>query len=629
MKKKCVSNIGGQAIIEGVMMRGPSSMAMAVRNSEGEITVESKRIIQSESRKRVSKVPIIRGIVSFFESFVSGIKITTRSAEVFGDEIQSEPSKFEKWMQKHFKMDLTNVAIAISTFLGIVLAVALFVIIPQVIALAIFQGAHLLEVDFSKGVWNAFQTSTISLGFGWNVLYELIRGVARIVIFISYILLISLQKDVKRLFQYHGAEHKVISCFENGKELTVENAKEMTRQHDRCGTTFMFIVVIFSILFFTVVPVSMISVGNGVLTFIVQFLIRLCLIPILAGISYELLKLFAKYDNVFTKICKAPGLWLQKITTREPDDSMLEVSLTAFKEVMELEKNPEYETKSFNISLSVQKAVDTISKIVNKDDINIAKAEAELILMSICKADKKSDLYDGRRITFDQMKYAKLIANNRMTGAPLQYVIGQTNFYGYDFKTDARALIPRMDSEILAKTAIDIIKTIENPVVLDLCTGSGCLGITIQKETNCTMFASDVSIDALHLAKENANALGANVEFKDGSLFMPFVGQKFDVIVCNPPYIPTSDINQLDPEVKNYEPKIALDGGQDGLDFYRDIIQSLKSHLNLNGYIIFEVGYNQADDVKKLLGNSYIISSKYDLNNPPIERVIIGQLTSL
>ena len=622
MKKKNVCGIGGQAVLEGVMMRGRTSMATAVRDSDGKIVIESTRLNQSESRKKISKIPIIRGIVSFFESFVTGMKITMRSSEVFGDESSEAPSKFEKWLAKTFKVDIMNVVLAVGGVLGVLLAVALFVIVPQVVALAIYSGAGILEVNFDHGVWNAFKTSTDGLNFGWHVLYEVIRGFTRIIIFVGYIALVRLMKEIRRLFMYHGAEHKTISCYESELPLTVENVKKMSTKHDRCGTTFMFIVMIFSMLFFTVVPVSMINVGNGFLTFLVQLVIRLALIPVVAGVSYELLKLFARYDNVFTRIGKAPGLWLQKLTTSEPDDQMIEVAIAAFNEVLALDADPQMATKTFTTFTTVEKAVAVVTNKLGEEK----KHEAELIVMFVLGAKTKSELYDGRRIPKEQLKTCVKYAENRLTGAPLQYVLGEACFYGYDFKADTRALIPRFDTELLVEQTIEEGKKKEKPEILDLCTGSGCIAVSVKKNIDCEMFASDISGDALTLAKENAERNGVKVEFKQGSLYMPFRKKRFDIIVSNPPYIPSDDINKLDEEVKDYEPRLALDGGADGLDFYRDIIDKVKKHLKNDGVLLLEVGVGQAEKVKEML-DGFDVRTVKDYNEPPVERVIVATLT--
>lgn len=620
MKKKNVSSIGGQAILEGVMMKGKSSMAMAVRNPDKEIVIESKRLEQSATRKKISKIPIVRGIVSFVESFLSGLQITMRSSEVFGDMSDEAPSKFEKWLAKTFKVDIMNVVLAVGGILGVLFSVALFVLLPQIIALAIFAGSGLLEVNFDNGVWNAFQTSTDSLGFWWNMLYEVIRGFVRILIFISYIALVGRMKEIKRLFMYHGAEHKVISCYEEGLELTVENAKKMSTKHDRCGTTFMFIVMLFSMLFFTVVPVSMITVGNGALTFIVQFLIRVALIPVIAGVSYELLKLFAKYDNIFTRIGKAPGLWLQRLSTKEPEDDMLEVSIAAFTEVMKLEADPEYPTKTFVTYSTVEKVVAILEKTLNN------KTEAEIIVMNVINAKNRTELYDGRRVENEQVKRCKQLAENRLTGTPLQYVLGSTCFYGYDFNTDTRALIPRFDTEIIVEHALKLIKerNLDNVRVLDLCTGSGCIAITVKKEMpSVAVVATDISAEALALAKKNASSLGAEVTFLTGNLFNALKDEaKFDFIISNPPYIPTADLSKLDKEVVEYEPKLALDGGVDGLDFYKKIRESFGNYLKDDGIMLLEIGVNQAEAVMDIF-KGFDCYAVEDYNNPPIKRVIV------
>lgn len=626
MKKKNVCGIGGQAVLEGVMMRGKNSYAIAVRNGEGEIVMESERPKVTDKKKKALKIPVLRGIISFFDAFVSGLKITMRASEVFG-EADEAPSKFEKWLAKTFKIDIMNVVLTVGGVLGIILAIALFVVLPQIAALGIFAGAGLIEVNMDAGVWNAFRTSTTGLGFWWNMLYEVIRGFVRIIVFVGYIALVSLMKDIKRLFMYHGAEHKVISCYEHGLPLTVENAKTMSTKHDRCGTTFLFIVMIVSMLFFTVVPVSMIDVGNGFITFIVQLVIRLALIPVVAGISYEFLKLFAKYDNLFSRACKAPGLWLQRLTTKEPDEKMLEVSIAAFNEVLKLESDPEYPTKKFVTFTTVEKAVAVTEKILGEGK----KHEAELIAMTVTGAERKSDLYDGRRISKQQLEECKKYAKNRLGGAPLQYVLGETCFYGFNIKTDTRALIPRFDTEFLAEEGIKAVKEIYEkkgikPEVLDLCTGSGCVAIAVKKSAECEMYASDVSKEALELAKENAERLGADIKFSSGSLFIPFRKKRFDIILSNPPYIPSGDINGLDKEVKDYEPRLALDGGADGLDYYRDICSSVKKHLKNGGNLILEAGAGQAEKVAEML-EGFETEFISDYNNPPVKRVIKASLT--
>ncbi|MEG1509828.1 MAG: DUF1385 domain-containing protein, partial [Clostridia bacterium] len=305
-KKTNRTNIGGQAVLEGVMMRGSCSMATAVRDDNGKITVESKRFKANAEKSVIYRIPFIRGIFNFLNTMVMGVGILTRSAEVFDGE--AEPSKFEKWFAKTFKVDALSVAMVFAVIIGLAMSVGLFFVLPQVIL-------GLIE-----------KYTAINLP---NIVMNLIDGLIRIVIFVGYILLVSLMKEIKRTFMYHGAEHKTISAYEHGLDLTVENVQKMTTVHDRCGTTFMFIIMVISILVFSLT-------GWGSNRWL-RLLIRLALLPVIAGVSYEILKFLAKFDNWFVKILKAPGLLLQKLTTKQPTDEMVEVAIVAFKTVLAME----------------------------------------------------------------------------------------------------------------------------------------------------------------------------------------------------------------------------------------------------------------------------------------------------
>ncbi|MDO4565681.1 MAG: DUF1385 domain-containing protein [Clostridia bacterium] len=303
------SDIGGQAVMEGVMMKSPKGMALAVRRSDGSIALEYHR--QTKTRKKGSFFtwPIIRGIVAFVESLVGGMKITTRSVELLGEEFSEEPSRFEKWLAKVFGKSVMDIAMAVAIVLAVVLALGLFVFLPQ------------LLVHFIPG-----------LPEGWRSLLE---GVVRLLIFFAYIVGISKIKDIKRVFQYHGAEHKTIACYESDMELTAENAKACTRLHPRCGTNYLFLVMAISILVLSVASVLLSMAGLPMDNFIVRLLSRLILIPLIAGLSYEVLKGAAKSDNLVCRIVRAPGLALQRLTTKEPDEDMLEVAIASFKLAME------------------------------------------------------------------------------------------------------------------------------------------------------------------------------------------------------------------------------------------------------------------------------------------------------
>lgn len=303
-------SIGGQAVIEGVMMRGKSIYCMAVRNvSTKEISVEKNKFKSLSNRSKFLKLPFIRGIVSFVDSLVLGMKIIMRSATLAGlDEgEQEEKSKLDIWLENKFGEKLTDYIIYFSVFVSIILSIGIFMVLP---------------------VWiSSFFTKIFNVSL-WGI--GVIEGIVRILIFLGYILLISKMKDVQRLFKYHGAEHKTINCFESGDKLTVENVRKHTRLHKRCGTSFLIIVMIVSMIVFMFLRTDNVTL---------RVLSRIILVPLIAGISYEIIKLAGKCDNIFVKIISAPGMALQKVTTKEPEDEMIETAILSLKGVLEEEGN--------------------------------------------------------------------------------------------------------------------------------------------------------------------------------------------------------------------------------------------------------------------------------------------------
>lgn len=300
--------VGGQAVIEGVMMKNEDKIAVAVRKPNGEIEIDKKRMKSWVIDKGLNKIPFLRGGFVLLETMVEGIKSLNFSAQFFDDEEDVEPSKFEKFLEDKFKEKTNDVLIYFSMFIALVFSVLLFILLPT----------------FLGGILKRFTDSVMVLNFA--------EGLVRIGIFLAYVSLISLNKDIKRVFEYHGAEHKSIYCYEEGLDLTVENARGFSTLHPRCGTNFMFIVMIVSMLIYFLFgwPNPLLRVAY-----------RLICIPIVAGISYEIIRIAGKYDNIIVKIISFPGMMLQKITTREPDDEQLEVALCALKAALgeEVEKN--------------------------------------------------------------------------------------------------------------------------------------------------------------------------------------------------------------------------------------------------------------------------------------------------
>lgn len=297
MKKQPV---GGQAVIEGVMMQSKNKRAIAVRKNDGEIIIRKRNIKSWISDKNIDKIPFLRGAFILIETMIEGINSMNFSSEFFLDD-EEEESGFDKLINKLFKDKANDVIIIISLIIGLFFAMLLFVVTPTMIG----------------GLFSRFINSDLIL--------NLIEGFTRICILFIYILLISMNKDIKRVFEYHGAEHKAIYCYENNLDLTVENARKFKTQHPRCGTNFLFIVMFTSIILF-----SFFGWPNP----IIRIVMRIVCVPIVAGISYEIIKLLGKYNNILTKTVAYPGMMLQKLTTKEPDDKQLEVALKALHAVI-------------------------------------------------------------------------------------------------------------------------------------------------------------------------------------------------------------------------------------------------------------------------------------------------------
>ena len=589
--------IGGQAVMEGIMMRGKSSMATAVRDPEGVIQIESERITPPEKKSKFSRLPFVRGVVNFVQSLMDGNRVLMRSADVAMPEEEDEKTqtKADKWLEEKHQTDRQGIFNMIATVMGVVLALVIFIAMPQYLT-------GLLSVGNKTGL-------------GWDgVLFNLVEGGMRLVIFVAYILLISLIPSLRRVFMCHGAEHKTITCYEEGKELTVENVRGCSRVHDRCGTTFLFFVMIVSILFFSLANVVVgrwLYTSNSMLNGLIRFAFKLLLLPVVAGFSYEILRLLAKTKSKLVFIFKIPGLLLQRLTTREPEDGMIECAITAFKTVLAMDEDPTIPERTFPIAGKMSVLLkNTKSRFAN---CGVDEEDAEWIFALTLDIPKSAVATEERILRVAQVKEILRIADERLTGRPLWYIIGDADFCGYKIKVDERVLIPRPETE---EMAMMVVKAAEDGNhILDLCTGSGAIAIAVQKELEkegkkVKMTATDISEDALTLAKENAEANGSDVLFIQSDLFSRIRG-KFDVIVSNPPYIPTKDIEGLQREVKDYEPRLALDGGADGMDIYRRIAEEAPKYLNKGGTQIMEVGEGEAAEVVKLFkgfkGDAYTL----------------------
>lgn len=309
------SNIGGQAVLEGIMMKHNDDYAVAVRKPDGEISVKKEKYHSIVKWKVLTTTPFIRGVFNFIDSMVIGIKTLTYSASFYEEEEEKEEVLTEEAVKKKEKKEklLMGATVAFS----VVAAVAIFMVLPYFLT------------SFLKGLIPSYQVRTV------------IEGLVRIGIFVLYVLLISRMEDIQRTFMYHGAEHKCINCIEHGLPLTVENVRKSSRQHKRCGTSFLFLVLAISI-----VLLLLIRVDSAVM----RVVVRILLLPVIAGISYEVLKLAGRSDNILINLISSPGLAIQKLTTKEPDDDMIEVAIQAVEAVIDWRA---YEAENFDVTDTV------------------------------------------------------------------------------------------------------------------------------------------------------------------------------------------------------------------------------------------------------------------------------------
>lgn len=312
---KKITSIGGSALIEGIMMRGPKRTTVCVRTGENEIYSEDIEVKTLSSRFKIFRLPFIRGIAGLVDSMRLSYKSLMLSADKAieaGEIEEEEPSKFEKWLDEKFGDKLVKIMMVFASILGVALAVGLFFFVPS------------LLFDFCANFVPIFKGEG-ELAVFWKSVFE---GVLKIILFLLYIVVCSQMTEMKRVFMYHGAEHKTIFCYENEEELTVENVKKQTRFHPRCGTSFMILMLIVGIVIGLFVPVAPFGIG------FLRPVIKILLLPVSCGIGYELIKICGKHDNLLTRIIAAPGLWAQRITTKNPDDKMIEVAIEAIKAVI-------------------------------------------------------------------------------------------------------------------------------------------------------------------------------------------------------------------------------------------------------------------------------------------------------
>ncbi len=579
MKEKKVQ-IAGQAVLEGVMMQGATSRALAVRDENGQIRLDTERL---GKKSPIRKVPFIRGIVNLVLSMINGTKILAKSGEVAAEEVDTSNGKS------------MGIMMGFSMLLGFALAIGMFILLPTAIT------EWLFHID------NKMVKLLIDAG-------------VKIVIMIGYFVAVSKIKEIHRVFMYHGAEHKTIACFEQGKSLTVENVKSCSRYHDRCGTSFIVFVLLISIIMMmlTGVIASATNFDAYFDNIWVRTLIKLALLPLTAAISYELLMLFAR-SNFFLFIpFKWLGKQMQKITTAEPDDDMIEVAITAHNMVEKMDNDITVPEQHFDKPVTLEIFKETVKPLLQYKTIE--SSDVDWILCAVLGL-KRNQLKNNVLVPVGYQIRIEKMLKRCADGEPLQYVLGNTEFCGYEFAVNEGVLIPRMETELVAEEVIKLTNG-ERKKVLDLCCGSGCIGLTVALKAKCWVTCSDISEQAIKLTTKNADYYKLDINIVKGDMFKPF-NSKFDIIVCNPPYIKTDVISTLDVKVKDHEPKLALDGGVDGLDYYRVIAKDAPTRLYKGGKLVLEIGYDQGETVKEILQENFTVEEvKKDYGGQ--DRIIIA-----
>lgn len=582
------TNVGGQAVIEGVMMRGAKGQATAVRTPSKKIEVSFEKIVPITKKYKFLNIPFLRGVFILIDSLKTGISTLNYSASFFEEE--EEESKFEKWISKKLGDKSNEILVALTMILSFGISIGLFIAIPTFIA-SLFKFLSLNSITLN-----------------------LIESMIRIVILVVYMYLISKMDDIYRVYQYHGAEHKTIHCYEAEEELTVGNVKKFSRFHPRCGTNFMFLTMFISIIIFSLTG------WGGIIE---RIILRIILIPLVSGITYELLRWLGKSDSMLSRAIAYPGLKLQNLTTKEPDDDQIEVAIKALMKAEGIKPKEKTIGELINIG----------SSMLKEKDIETYRLDTQLILAHVLKRDKLY-IMTNRDVNVsikNEEKFLEFI-EKRANKMPLKYILGETEFMGLDFIIKEGVLIPRNDTEILVEEVLKLIKDEEELEVCDLCSGSGAIGISLAH------YRKNIKVDEIdfypipeEITKKNIakHKLDDRVKFIKSDLLKEVIkeNKKYHILVSNPPYIKEEEINTLMKDVKDYEPHTALDGGEDGLVFYRRIIEESKKVLKENALIAFEIGYDQGEAVSKLLEDNGFNNIKVVKDLAGLDRVVLGYLS--
>ncbi|MFB0959074.1 MAG: peptide chain release factor N(5)-glutamine methyltransferase [Clostridiaceae bacterium] len=554
-----MKNVGGQAVLEGVMMRGSHCVATSVRTPDGVIETLTEPIQYNSSAWR--KTPVLRGVFSLVDSLATGLRMMNYAAR-FYEEPSTPRTGFAAFVDRISGGRGEQIENALTIGLSLGLALIFFTVLPTLLA------RFLIRPE------------------GNRLALNLLEAVIKLVLFILYLLAISRIPDIRRVFKYHGAEHKVIDAYENDRELTVANVRQSSRYHARCGTNFMFLVLIMSIVVYSFVP----SFDP-----FIRVVSKVLLIPVVAGLTFELILWLGANDTPLSRAISLPGRLMQRITTAEPDDAMIEVAITALK-------------RSENLPFTIKELKAYADERLK--GLEGAALDRDVLLSFVTGHDRSYLLaHPEATVTFSEYDRFRDVISKRRSHMPISYITGHKEFMRMDFIVNESTLIPRPDTEILVEEALLTLKSLPQtgePVrILDLCSGSGAIGLSLAAlYPNSRLVLADISPRAMAVARMNAQNLKVEdrTRFLVGDLFDAIDGsEEFHLIVSNPPYIRSREIRTLPRDVREFEPKQALDGGESGLQFYERISDKARQYITQGGVLFFEIGADQGTAVADLL----------------------------
>lgn len=572
--------IGGQALVDGIIMTGKKCTAIVRRKSSGRINIETRNKSISDSQTGIHKVIFLRGIVNLLENF----KDIISNLDFYEENESSKNKEGSSGLYNLFcKSKLLMIGLSLISFLF------LFFVLPELVIFLIPKMNNLIIISF-------------------------IKFLVRLGVIFSYIGLISCNKDFQKILRYHGAEHKVINCYESKNKLTIENVKNASRLHKRCGTNLILYIVVFYFVVFSFVPRY---------SSVVNILLEIVLFLVSVGFSYEIIEYMSKNDNAFSSILFSISKVFQTLTTKEPENDEIEIAIVSLKVCEGLKiKNTIKELFLMGRGILRDAGIESYaldSRLILEYCIGVTPTEVFTSEVEVSKEDEET--------------YLGLI-EQRKNGKPIAYMIGKKEFYGNDFTVKKGVLIPRADTEVLVDKVLEILNQNKNYTsICDLCCGSGAVGISIQKNNeniNCTYI--DKYEIPLKVTEENIyiNDLKERSYIVKSDLLEFFINNdlELDGIVSNPPYIQSGQIKNLMKDVKDYEPHEALDGGEDGLDYYRKICEQARKVLVNGGFLAFEIPYNKAFDIMYIMTNNDFVNIDIykDINDH--DRVIVGYYKS-